>query len=131
MCLIVCINDFIKKIFLNGGNFIYCAARILRAESVCYFQLRWWTSHACQIKKLSKDPTLLHTSPGTLNSSTNFLWGNPLCSYILPIRTYRLNHLSAVGCLCWEPFVTGEKLWLDPGISIYLSSNNVKPLLGT
>ena len=43
------------------------------------------------------NPTLLHISQGTLNSSTNFLWGNPRISYILPRRTYRLNHISTVG----------------------------------
>ena len=43
------------------------------------------------------NPTRLHTSPGSSNSSTNFLWGNPRISYILPRRTYRLNHLSIVG----------------------------------
>ena len=61
------------------------------------------------------NPTWLHTYPGTLNSSTNFLRENPRISYILPQRTYRLNHLSTVGFLCWEPFATGEKLWLDRG----------------
>ena len=28
--------------------------RILRAEFACYFQLGWWTSPVCQIKKSSK-----------------------------------------------------------------------------
>ena len=50
-------------------------------------------------------PTRLHTSPGSSNSCTNFLWGNPQISYILLRRTYRLNYLSAVlffmlGAIC-------------------------------
>jgi len=27
---------------------------ILQAEFACYFELSWWTSRVCQIKKLSK-----------------------------------------------------------------------------
>ena len=38
MCLIVCINVFVKKCILNGDSSIYCAARILCIESACYFQ---------------------------------------------------------------------------------------------
>ena len=59
------------------------------------------------------NPARLHTSPGTLNSSTIFLWGNPRNFYILPRRTYRLNQLSTVFFLSWEPFEKGEKMWLD------------------
>ena len=54
----------------------------------------------------------LHTSPGTLNLSMTFLWGNPWIPNIVPGRTYKLNHLFTVGYLCWKPNVTGEKLWL-------------------
>ena len=52
----------------------------------------------------------LHTSPGSSNSSSNFLWGNPRISYILLRRTYRLNRFSTVFF-----YVGGEKMWLDRG----------------
>ena len=54
MFLIVCINVFVKKWIENRDKFIYYDARILRTESACYFQHRWWTSCVCQIKNLSK-----------------------------------------------------------------------------
>ena len=62
------------------------------------------------------NPTRLHTSLGTLNLSTNFLWGNPRISYILPWRTYRLDHLSTVCFSCWEPFEKVDFFLARPGL---------------
>ena len=66
----------------------------------------------------------------TLHRAQIFLWGNPRISYILPWRTYRLNHLTTVGYLCWEPFVTGEKLWLDRSMNpgSFADRGNTLPL---
>ena len=51
-------------------------------------------SHPVNSATFHLNPTRLHTSPGTLNSSTNFLWGN------------RLFMLGAI-CNRW-------KVWLEP-----------------
>ena len=54
------------------------------------------------------NPTRLHTSLGTLNLSTYFMWGNPR-------RTYRLNNLSTVcffmlGAICKSWFFLARPL---------------------
>ena len=85
----------------NPGSFVDRATVSYRATRTSHQQL------------FTLNIPRLHTSPGTLNSFKNFLWGNPRISYILSRRTYR--HLSTVVFLCWESFVTGEQLWLDRG----------------
>ena len=55
----------------------------------------------------------LFTLPGYILPGHGF---RPWISYFLPRRTYRLNHLTTVGYLCWEPFVTGEKTVARPGL---------------
>ena len=72
--------------------------------------------------------TRLHTSPGTLNSSTNFLWGNPRISYILPRRTYRLNHLATVVFLILGAICNRWKLWLDPRAFLWLCEHSTTEL---
>ena len=42
--------------------------------------------------------------PGHFKFVHEFPVGKSTISYILPRRTYRLNHLSTVGFLCWEAF---------------------------
>ena len=43
-----------------------------------------------------------------------FTWTLPV--YTLPRALSSPPRMSCgeIGCLCWEPFVTGEKVWLDP-----------------
>ena len=52
--------------------------------------LSYWATRSYHQQFSTWQLPRLHTSP-------NFVWGNPRISYILLWRTYRLNHLSAVG----------------------------------